>query len=130
MDTKRKIIYGVVAVIVVGSLATMCVGGPKANGIGFNVAKVEKGDLISSITATGTIEPVTKVEVGTQVSGIIDHIFVDYNSPVTKGQVIAEMDRRNLLSQLTTAQSDLASAKSNLDYQESYFNRYKKLVEK
>lgn len=130
MDTKHIVIYGIAAVVVMGALATCLGGGPKGNRINLVTEKVETGKLSSSITATGTIEPVTKVEVGTQVSGIIDRIYVDYNSVVKKGQVIAEMDRRNLTSQLTTAQSDLVSAKSNLDYQEGNYNRYKKLYEK
>ena len=130
MDTKHKVIYGIAALVVVGALGTCLGGGPKGNTINLVTEKVESGNLSSTITATGTIEPVTKVEVGTQVSGIIDRIYVDYNSVVKKGQVIAEMDRRNLTSQLTTAQSDLVSAKSNLDYQEGNFNRYKKLYEK
>ena len=61
----------------------------------YSTEKVEKQNLSITITATGTIEPVTKVEVGTQVSGIISKIFVDYNSIVHKGQVIAELDKTN-----------------------------------
>ena len=82
------------------------------------------------MTATGTIEPVTLVEVGTQVSGIISHIYVDYNSTVKKGQVIAELDRENLNSQLETAQAQLESAKSDLSYQEQNFERQKTLHDK
>ncbi|MDO5447741.1 MAG: efflux RND transporter periplasmic adaptor subunit, partial [Prevotellaceae bacterium] len=81
-------------------------------------------------TATGTIEPVTKVEVGTQVSGIIDKIYVDYNSVVHKGQVIAELDKTNLLSELSSAQSNLSSYQSNLDYQKANYERYQTLYDK
>ncbi|MCQ2238763.1 MAG: efflux RND transporter periplasmic adaptor subunit [Bacteroidaceae bacterium] len=130
MDTKKKIIGGVATLLFIGALATCMGGGPKPVTVNLGTTKVMSGSISSTVTATGTIEPVTKVEVGTQVSGIIDKIYVDYNSEVKKGQVIAEMDRRNLTSQLTTAQSDLISAKSNLEYQESNFNRYKKLYEK
>lgn len=87
-------------------------------------------DLSSSVTATGTIEPVTSVEVGTQVSGIIDKIFVDYNSDVTKGQVIAELDKTNLLSELSNAKSNMANAESTLRYQQSNYNRQKTLFDK
>src|SRR5574344_1265124 len=69
------------------------------------MTKVEKGNLDYSITATGTVEPVTKVEVGTQVSGIIDKLYVDYNSTVKKGEVIAEMDRVTLMSDLKSRQA-------------------------
>ena len=90
----------------------------------YTKTKVSKGDLATSITATGTIEPVTKVEVGTQVSGIISKIYVDYNSEVRKGQVIAELDKTNLLSELASSKSQLANAQSELDYQKSNFERY------
>lgn len=87
-------------------------------------------NLSSSVTATGTIEPVTSVEVGTQVSGIIDKIFVDYNSNVTKGQVIAELDKTNLLSELSNAKSNMANAESSLQYQQANYNRQKTLYDK
>lgn len=93
-------------------------------------AQAQTGKISNSITATGTIEPVTKVEVGTQVSGIIDKIYVDYNSVVKKGQVIAELDKTNLSSELASAQSNLANAQSNLDYQTANYNRYKTLFDK
>lgn len=87
-------------------------------------------DLSTTITATGTIEPVTKVEVGTQVSGIIDKIYVDYNSVVRKGQVIAELDKTNLLSELASAKSNLANAQSSLNYQKANYERYQTLFSK
>lgn len=96
----------------------------------YTKAKVTRGDISTSITATGTIEPVTKVEVGTQVSGIISKIYVDYNSVVKKGQVIAELDKTNLLSELASAKSQLANAQSDLDYQQANYDRYAALFEK
>lgn len=96
----------------------------------YTTETTQKQDITTSITATGTIEPVTKVEVGTQVSGIIDKIYVDYNSVVHKGDVIAELDKTNLKSELTSAESNLANAKSNLNYQTSNYNRYRQLYEK
>ena len=106
---------------------TACDKGPKVT---FSTSPVEKQNITTSITATGTIEPVTEVEVGTQVSGIIDRIYVDYNSIVQKGQVIAELDKTNLLSELASTQSNLANAQSSLTYQTSNYNRYKTLFEK
>lgn len=96
----------------------------------FETSIAEPRDLSTSITATGTIEPVTSVEVGTQVSGIIDKIYVDYNSPVTKGQIIAELDKTNLMSELSNARSNLASAQSSFDYQSANFQRNKQLYDK
>ena len=66
--------------------------GKKAEKVTFETTKVEQGNIQTTITATGTIEPVTSVTVGTQVSGIVSKLFVDYNSVVKKGQVIAELD--------------------------------------
>lgn len=106
---------------------TACEKGPKVT---YSTSPVEKQNITTSITATGTIEPVTEVEVGTQVSGIIDRIYVDYNSIVQKGQVIAELDKTNLLSELASTQSNLANAQSSLTYQTSNYNRYKTLFEK
>ena len=106
---------------------TACDKGPKVT---YSTSPVEKQNITTSITATGTIEPVTEVEVGTQVSGIIDRIYVDYNSIVQKGQVIAELDKTNLLSELASTQSNLANAQSSLTYQTSNYNRYKTLFEK
>ena len=88
------------------------------------------GKVQTSITATGTIEPVTSVTVGTQVSGIVSHLYVDYNSIVKKGQVIAELDRTNLISELNTARANLTSAQSTANYELSNYNRYKTLYDK
>ena len=105
-------------------------GGKKEEKVEFETAKVEKQNISTSITATGTIEPVTSVTVGTQVSGIVSKLYVDYNSVVKKGQVIAELDKTNLISELNRAKADLTSAQSSLNYETSNFNRYKTLFEK
>lgn len=122
-------IQNTVKALLIGTaiLLTGCKGAPTVK---YTTVKVERQEIKSSVTATGTIEPVTLVEVGTQVSGIISHIYVDYNSTVKKGQVIAELDRENLNSQLETAQAQLESAKSDLSYQEQNFERQKTLHDK
>ena len=102
----------------------------KKTEVKYESSKVSKQNISTSITATGTIEPVTEVEVGTQVSGIIDKIYVDYNSVVKKGQLIAELDKTNLLSELSSAKSNMKSAKSKMEYQKSNYNRYKELYSK
>ena len=96
----------------------------------FSTSKVVTGNIQTSITATGTIEPVTSVTVGTQVSGIVAHLYVDYNSVVKKGQVIAELDKTNLTSELNTARANLSSAQSTLNYQQANFKRYQTLYDK
>ncbi len=105
-------------------------GGKKEEIIDFNTVKVEESTLQNSVTATGTIEPVTSVTVGTQVSGIVSKLYVDYNSEVKKGQVIAELDKTNLLSELNNAKASLASAQSALNYQTANYNRYQTLFKK
>ena len=87
-------------------------------------------DVTTSVTATGTIEPVTSVDVGTQVSGIVSKLYVDYNSVVKAGDIIAELDRTNLMSELSSAQANLKSAQSELDYQKTNFERFKTLHDK
>jgi HlyD family secretion protein len=125
---KGWIGIGVVAVLIIAFFLLR--GGKKEEKVSFDTAKVEMGNIQTSITATGTIEPVTSVTVGTQVSGIVSHLYVDYNSVVKKGQVIAELDRTNLISELNAQKASLASAQSSLNYQQSNYERYKTLFEK
>ena len=90
MEKKKIILTTAVAVVVVAGGFWM-LGGPEGKStVDFATEAVTKGNVSNFITATGTIEPVTEVEVGTQVSGIIDKIYVDYNSVVKKGELIAD----------------------------------------
>lgn len=132
MKLNRKTVGIVLAVVAVAGVAAyfMLHGGKSQVQVNFVTAKVEKATIGSSITATGTIEAVTTVEVGTQVSGIIDKIYVDYNSPVKRGQVIAELDKTNLVSELNSANSNLQGARSDLNYQQANYNRQRTLFEK
>ena len=115
------------SVILLALALTACGSKPKAE---YEMTTVVKGNISTTVTATGTIEPVTSVEVGTQVSGIVAKIYVDYNSVVKAGQVIAELDRTNLLSTLESQRANLTSAESALAYQKSNFERYKALYDK
>ena len=128
IDKKVWIGIGAVALIAIAYFAFS--GGKKKSSVSLETAKVEKTDVQTSITATGTIEPVTSVTVGTQVSGIVSHLYVDYNSIVKKGQVIAELDRTNLISELNTAKANLTSSESTATYERANFNRYKTLYDK
>ena len=125
---KGWIAIGVIAVVLMAWFFMR--GGKKEEKITFETAKVENTSIHTSITATGTIEPVTSVTVGTQVSGIVSHLYVDYNSVVKKGQVIAELDRTNLISELNTSKANLSSAQSSAAYELANYNRYKTLYEK
>ena len=127
---NKKIWWVVGAVVLVALLAWLLSGGKKEEKVEFETAKVARQDISTSITATGTIEPVTSVTVGTQVSGIVAKLYVDYNSVVKKGQVIAELDKTNLISELNTAKANLSSAQSTLNYETANHNRYKTLYDK
>lgn len=110
--------------------AAVMTGCSKKTGFTYSEAEAAKQDIVNSVTATGTIEPVTSVDVGTQVSGVISKLYVDYNSVVKAGEVIAELDRTNLMSELSSAQASLKSAQSNLEYQKTNYERYKALYDK
>ena len=130
MKTKKIILIAVAVVVVAGAGIWFFAGSPAKHKVTYATTTVSKGDISNSVTATGTIEPVTEVEVGTQVSGIIDKIYVDYNSVVTKGQLIAEMDRATLQSELASQQATYDGAKAEYEYQEKNFFRNKALHEK
>ena len=125
-----KIWIAVIVIVVIAVAAWVLSGGKKEEEINFKEEAVKTETLQNSVTATGTIEAVTSVTVGTQVSGIVNKLYVDYNSQVKKGQVIAELDKTNLLSELNTAKANLASATSNLSYQAANMSRYQTLYKK
>ena len=125
-----KIWIALLVVVIVAVAAWALSGGKKEEEINFKEEAVGLQTLQNSVTATGTIEAVTSVTVGTQVSGIVNKLYVDYNSQVKKGQVIAELDKTNLLSELNTAKANLESAQSSLNYQSANLNRYQTLYKK
>ncbi|MCE2616470.1 efflux RND transporter periplasmic adaptor subunit [Phocaeicola oris] len=128
---NKKLIYGIIIAIII-IIACICLfGGKKSVGtISFATEKTNRGNISNFITATGTIEPVTEVEVGTQVSGIIDKIYVDYNSIVKKGELIAEMDKVTLQSELQSAKASYDGAKADFDYQKKLYDRNTRLHDK
>ena len=139
MKTKKiSSVWIIVSVIVaIAILAWLLSGKKKDTTINFTTEAVAPTNIENSVTATGTIEAVKTVTVGTQVSGIINKLFVDYNSVVKKGQVIAELDKQNLQSQLNSAkaqlsqaQANLLSAQSDLAYQKANYQRNKTLYNK
>ncbi len=130
MKGNKKLWIAICAAVVIILILWLAIGGKKEEKVTFETEKVQMGDVHTTITATGTIEPVTSVTVGTQVSGIVAHLYVDYNSIVKKGQVIAELDKTNLTSELAAAKANLSSEQSNLDFQQANFNRYQTLYNK
>ena len=125
-----KVWIAMILVVVIAVAVWLLSGEKKEEQINFKQEKVATHTLQNSITATGTIEAVTSVTVGTQVSGIVNKLYVDYNSVVKKGQVIAELDKTNLISELNTAKANLASTESNLSYQSANMKRYQTLYKK
>lgn len=128
---KKKYIWiGVIVILALIGLWQYLGSRKQSSKIAFKTARVETGVITNYVTATGTIEPVVKVEVGTQVSGIVKKLYVDYNSVVKKGQVIAELDKTNLQSEYQSQQSNLAKAQSDYNYQKSNHDRMKTLHDK
>ncbi len=110
----RKILIGIVVIIVAG-IAAYFVFGRKEKEPKFRTEKVTKGDIVSIVSATGTVNAVTTVLVGTQVSGTIKHIYVDFNSSVKKGQIIAQIDPSTFEAQVEQAGANLLSARANVE---------------
>ena len=128
MKNRSLIIIPLCAAFVIITLA-QCTSG-KEKSLGYQVAEVKKGSVVNSITATGTIEPIIQVEVGTQVSGIISKIYVDFNSQVKKGDMLAELDRTTLEADLKSSEATLQSSKTEYEYQVKNHNRIKNLYDK
>jgi HlyD family secretion protein len=132
-----KVWYIVAALVLLAVVAWLLTGNKKKEEVEFSYETVAPANIQNSITATGTVQPVDTVAIGTQVSGIIDKIYVDYNSTVKKGQILAELDKKNLQSTLNSAKANLemakatlASSQATLSYQLANYNRYHVLYKK
>jgi HlyD family secretion protein len=130
MKKSTKTIWIVIGAVALAALLWLAFRPTAKDSIALQTDTVQKIDISSSVTATGTVEPVTEVEVGTQVSGIIDKLYVDYNDVVKAGQVIAEMDRVTLQAEVKSATATLGSAKTESDYRTKEYNRIKTLHDK
>ena len=123
----KKAVYVIITSLVF-FVAPSCHKGEKA--YSFETAIVTKGSIINTITATGTIQADTTVLIGTQVSGVIKKIYVDFNSHVKKGQLLAELDKTPLQTQVQQAQASLDDSKSEVEYQQASYERFKALLDK
>lgn len=127
---KKKVMIGLAGIVIIAG-GFFLFSGKKAGGrIVLETEKVGRTSITNVVTATGTVEPVTEVDVGTQVSGIIDKLYVDYNDVVTAGQLIAEMDKVTLEAELQSATAQLDKSKSEYEYQQKNYARSKVLFEK
>lgn len=129
MKTKKHVIVGSILFVVLALVAYKFINGEDAVVMEAKTVKAKKADVTTLVTATGTMEPITQVEVGTQVSGVVEKIYVDYNSVVKEGQLIAELDKTNLKAALTQSQAAYDNALSQKRYTETIFERQKKLYE-
>jgi len=129
MKKKVLIIAGVLMAAVVVLLIIKPFSKKEAE-VSFNTVKVERGTITNTVTATGTIEAITTVNVGTQVSGILQHVYVDFNDNVKKGQLLARLDETSLKAQLEQSQSQVDQAQAQLNFQEATYKRLKTLYEK
>ena len=124
---KKKIIVGTV-VVVIASITFMLLRG-NGKELKINTITVKEETVENVVTATGNVQPVDKVEVGTQVSGVIEKIYVDFNSQVKKGQLLAELDKATLSERLVQARASVSSAESDLNFEQKNYDRMKQLYE-
>jgi len=130
MKKRIIIISAAVILIAVAVILIFKPFGSKADTYVFETAVAEKGTISNTVDATGTLEAITTVEVGTQVSGVIRKIYVDFNSHVRQGQLLAQLDKTPLIAQLEQSKATVDEAEAELEYQTSNYNRLKALFEK
>jgi len=130
MKKKKLIIIGVVAVIAIAAILALRPFSKKETAVSFNTVKVEKGNITNTVTATGTIEAIKTVNVGTQVSGILQHVYVDFNDNVKQGQLLARLDETALQAQFDQSQAAVNQAQAQLNFQQATYDRLKVLYDK
>ncbi|WP_423999954.1 efflux RND transporter periplasmic adaptor subunit [Maribacter sp. IgM3_T14_3] len=129
MKNKTKIIIGGIVLVVLAFVAYSFIKGDDSVAIEAKIIAAKKGDVTTMVTATGTIEPINQVDVGTQVSGVVEKVYVDYNSVVKEGQLIAELDKTNLKASTTQAQASYDNAISQRNYLQTIYERQKSLYD-
>ena len=127
---KRILIISVLLVVAIAAILILKPFQKKETAATFETVKVTRGNITNTVTATGTIEAITTVEVGTQVSGILEHLYVDFNDNVKRGQLLAKLDETPLKTQLEQSQAQVDQAQAQLTYNESTYLRLKPLYEK
>lgn len=126
---NKKIIFGSIALIILSVVVYSFAQSDNVVLIEAKTVATKKADVTTMITATGTIEPITQVEVGTQVSGVVEKIYVDFNTEVKEGQLIAELDKTNLRTALMQSQASYDIALNQQKYTQTIFDRQKTLYE-
>ncbi len=126
--TKWLIALGVIVAIIIGTIIVRSTKSAKKELV-IRTHVVGEYTVENTVTATGTIEPVETVEVGTQVSGKVEKIYVDFNDVVKKGELLAELDKLTLNQNVSRARASLTSAESQLNYAKLTYDRTKQLYE-
>ena len=131
MKKSKKIwwVLGAIAVIILVLILMFTLKKGKKSELRVMTERSRIDSIEVTVTATGELQPVYKVDVGTQVSGIVERIYVDFNSVVKKGQLLAELDRSNLNEQLTQAKTNVSNAQSNLTLAQQQYDRIKTLYD-
>lgn len=129
LSKKAKWIIVIAAVVLLALILFFVLKKGKHVEMQINTVRSTIDSIEVTVTATGELQPVYKVDVGTQVSGIVERIYVDFNSVVKKGQLLAELDRSNLNEQLTQAKTSVSNAQSNLTLAQQQFDRVKALYD-
>jgi HlyD family secretion protein len=131
MNKKKKIaIIAAAVVVLVGAILILKTCKKSDQQFSIETAKVTRSNISNTVTATGTIQAIKTVAVGTQVSGVVSKLYADFNSHVKRGQLLAEIDKAPLLSSLESSQAQLDNAQAELNYQTSNYNRIKALFDK
>ena len=131
MNRKKKILLiTIVSIVVAFFIIKFIFKSKESTKISIETSQLEIGNIENIVTATGTIEPIKQVEVGTQVSGVVQKIYVDFNSKVKAGELIAELDKTNLRASLSVAQTNYETAQNELNYVKKIYERQKSLFEK
>lgn len=123
---RKYLIYGIALLAIFGIGYKML--NRSAGGTVYKTQKIENGDIMESITASGTINPLSTVSVGSQASGRIAEIYVDYNSVVKKGQLLALIDQENAKATVQQREAALEIAKAQVDVEENNIKYYKKAL--
>ncbi|MBR6064070.1 MAG: efflux RND transporter periplasmic adaptor subunit [Bacteroidales bacterium] len=133
MEAKKKkklIIWGIiVAVVIILLVAHFALKSGKSHDMMLNTEPARLDSIEVTVTATGEIQPVYKVDVGTQVSGKVEKLYVDFNSEVKKGDLLAELDRSTLSEQVQQSEAQVSNAQSNLTLAQRTYDRTKSLFD-
>ncbi len=130
MKKRNYLLIAAAALVVIATLFLLRGMKGSAKNITAETVTLTRGSISNTVTATGTLEAITTVEVGTQVSGVIEKILVDFNSEVKKGQVLAKLDQTSLIAQLEQSKATVDQAQAEVNYQKANFERHKVLADK